>query len=76
MSMMRNHCTVSETGEESAMSWKRALRCPLSPLREAIRRLLGKLLTNQRDISNISVMACGCIRQALLDAKTALQATA
>ena len=45
---------------------------PPSP--EEIRILLSKFLTNQREITTIATFACGNVRQALLDAESALQA--
>jgi replication-associated recombination protein RarA len=46
------------------------------PAPHEIEVLLRKFLTNPRDINNIATFACGCVRQALLDAETSLQAAA
>jgi len=46
------------------------------PTPEEIQALLRKFLHKPRDIINIATLACGNVRQALLDAESALQAAA
>ncbi|PWU21772.1 MAG: hypothetical protein C5B50_01040 [Verrucomicrobia bacterium] len=46
------------------------------PQPQEIENLLRRWLTRPQDLKNISIMSCGCVRQALLDAETCLQAAA